>query len=83
MKYVACYVDYGETFDGHPGIIGVYDTLKKAKQDVELDMNGYCENLRRAGLKDNEFTIDKNKLEIWRKIGEEGCVWSIHASSEK
>jgi hypothetical protein len=79
MKYVVCYVDYGETCDGHPRVGGIFDTKEEAEHFLKTDMDSYKENLEEQGFTKKDYKVDTSKNEIWmsREIGFTGCVWSI------
>ena len=83
MKYyVVSYVDYGDTCDGHAGVVGIYTSREKAEKAVKLDMASYCDNLTdEEELSDKDYVLYKDKMEVWRdieEIGQNGCTWSIH-----
>lgn len=73
-KFAVAFVDYGETCDGFPGILGVYDNLADAAQDMLADIydmkakcTEYCTT--KHSTRTGELWYDENKTH--------GCKWKV------
>lgn len=73
-RYVVVYVDYGESCDGYPGVLGIYGTLADAAQDMlsdirdkEAENSGYC--MTRYSTTSGELWYNETKTH--------GCRWKI------
>ena len=73
-KFAVVYVDHGGTSDGFPGILGVYDTLAEAAQDMLADIRdteawctGYCTT--RYSATTGELWYDESRTH--------GCQWKV------
>lgn len=69
--YVAAYVDYGDTCDGKPRILGVYLNEKEAIENVHKDIIQYCEG-------HDDYDKDLNKMCVWCDCDSDvGCEWTV------
>lgn len=73
-KFAVAFVEYGDTCDGFPGILGVYDTLAEAEQEMLADIcdskskcDGYYETTHTTTT--GELWYDKDKTH--------GCQWEV------
>lgn len=73
-KFAVAYVDHGDTSDGFPGILGVYDTLAEAVQDMLDDIRdmesrctGHCTTKHSATT--GELWYDEARTH--------GCQWKV------
>lgn len=72
--FITTCVDYGETCDGHPRLLGKYDNKEEAEVDVLADMLGVARNYG------SHAVVDENKKEVWaseNEVGQKGSVWDI------
>lgn len=74
-KYIVTYVDYGDSVDGRPRRLGVFDTREKAIKELKADMKTYAKS-----LDSEEVFMDYDGWGVW--ADEEmkfqlGCAWNI------
>ena len=70
MKYAVAYIDYGETVDWLPGVLGVYDTWEEAHGQMVLDAKNYgCVQKMKPRIFDD--------CAIVGELGDSGCGWRI------
>ena len=72
--YMATYVDYGETCDGHAKKLGVYKDSDSAVRDIYADMESYIRH-----FDTDDAVVRRENFEVWKKNeeGVTGCVWDI------
>ena len=73
-KFAVAFVEYGDMCDGFPGILGVYDTLAEAAQDMLADIYEYKN--KGSGICTTKYTTETG--EVW--FGEDktnGCQWQV------
>lgn len=73
-KFAVAFVEYGDACDGFPGILGVYDTLAEAAQEMLADIYEYKN--RGSGICTTKYTTVNG--EVW--FGEDktnGCQWHV------
>lgn len=73
-KFAVAFVEYGDMCDGFPGILGVYDTLADAAQDMLADIYEYKN--RGSGICTTKYTTVNG--EVW--FGDDktnGCQWHV------
>lgn len=73
-KFAVAFVEYGDMCDGFPGILGVYDTLAEAAQDMLSDIYEYKN--RGSGICTTKYTTVNG--EVW--FGDDktnGCQWHV------
>lgn len=75
-KYAVVIMDFGDTCDGFPDIIGVFDTKREAAEymlsdyrDMEAENGGYFES---------RYTTDTAELWLDRQCTQ-GSVWKVVA----
>lgn len=69
--YIAAYVDYGETCDGKPRILGIFLDKKEAIENVHKDINHYCEG-------HDDYSKDLDKMCVWCDCDSDiGCEWTV------
>lgn len=75
-KYLALYVDHGETCDGKPDVLGLYKDYQSAKDAIYDDMLLWQKNHEKDC--EGEFDISLNKMSAWDKDDYNyGCEWKI------
>ena len=73
-KFAVAFVEYGDMCDGFPGILGVYDTLAEAAQDMLADIHDYKNNI--SGVCTLKYTTTPG--EVWFDGGKtHGCQWKV------
>lgn len=73
-RFVVAYVDYGDTCDGYPGILGIYDTLADAAQEMLADM------YERRDKCDGKYSMKHSVRQGWLWEDDEktvGCMWKV------
>lgn len=75
-KYAVVIVDYGDTCDGFPDVIGVFDTKREAVEDMLSDYRDMeAEN---DGYFESRYTTDT--AELWLDSQHtQGSVWKVVA----
>ena len=73
-KFAVAFVEYGDACDGFPGILGVYDTLAEAAQDMLADIYEYKN--RGSGICTTKYTTTTG--EVWFDSDKtQGCQWRV------
>ena len=75
-KYAVTYVEYGDSVDGRPRCLGVFDTREEAIKELKLDMETYANSVPSAGV-----FMDYDGWGVW--ADEEckfqlGCAWNVN-----
>lgn len=71
-RYVVTAVDCGDSCDGHPSCLGVFNTEDDAKNYVKNDIEDRCDQL--AGC---DIRADFDRMEILDFCDQPICQWSI------
>lgn len=73
-KFAVAFVEYGDMCDGFPGILGVYDTLAEAAQNMLVDIYEYKN--RGSGICTTKYTTVNG--EVWFGGDKtDGCQWHV------
>lgn len=73
-KFTVAFVEYGDACDGFPGILGVYDTLAEAAQDMLADIYEYKD--KGSGICTTKYTTTTG--EVWFHGNKtHGCHWKV------
>lgn len=79
-KFAVVFVEYGDACDGFPGILGVYNNLADAAQDMLADIYDYKDNV--SGACTTKYTTTTGEVwlngEVWLDGGKtHGCKWKV------
>lgn len=70
--WIATYVDYGETCDGKPRVLGVYTSKEEAETAVRNDIEKWADD--HAGM---PIIVDFDKMSAMTCNDTDGCEWNI------
>ena len=72
-KHVVTYMEYGDSVDGRPRAIGIYDTREEAEKAIQEDMDTYAESLDEEPYFD-DWAVWTSPDDMWVN----GCAWNIN-----
>lgn len=70
-KYVVTYIEYGDSVDGRPRALGIYDMKEEAEKAIKEDMETYAESL--GMFYEEDWCVWASPEEKWVN----GCAWNI------